>query len=60
MGEVYLPRTQNSIAKLLLNILTADLAAKYWAGIYTAAPELDDLRSDQRFKEMLKPLNLPE
>jgi hypothetical protein len=32
----------------------------YWAGVYAVAPELDDLRSDQRFKEMLKRLNLPE
>jgi serine/threonine protein kinase/Tfp pilus assembly protein PilF len=32
----------------------------YWCGVYAVAPELDDLRSDQRFKEMLKRLNLPE
>ena len=32
----------------------------YWAGVYAVAPELDDLRSDQVFKEMLKRLHLPE
>ncbi len=32
----------------------------YWAGVYAVAPELDDLRSEPRFKEMLKRMNLPE
>ena len=32
----------------------------YWSGVYAVAPELDDLRDDPRFKEMLKRLNLPE
>src|SRR5882762_2950305 len=32
----------------------------YWCGVYAVAPELDDLRGDPRFKEMLKRLNLPE
>jgi TolB-like protein/Tfp pilus assembly protein PilF len=30
------------------------------AGSYAVAPELDDLRSEPRFKEMLKRMNLPE
>ena len=32
----------------------------YWAGVYAVAPELDHLRNDPRFKEMLKRLSLPE
>jgi tetratricopeptide (TPR) repeat protein len=32
----------------------------YWSGVYAVAPELDELRDDPRFKEMLKRLNLPE
>ena len=30
------------------------------ANIYAVAPELDDLRSEPRFKAMLKRMNLPE
>ena len=30
------------------------------ANAYAVAPELDDLRSEPRFKEMLKRMNLPE
>jgi serine/threonine-protein kinase len=30
------------------------------ANLYAVAPELDDLRSEPRFKEMLKRMNLPE
>jgi hypothetical protein len=32
----------------------------YWAGVYAVAPKLDDSRSDQRFKEMLKRRHLLE
>lgn len=32
----------------------------YFASVYAVAPELDELRGDPRFKEMLKRLNLPE
>jgi hypothetical protein len=30
------------------------------ANVYAVAPELDDLRSEPRFKAMLKQMNLPE
>jgi hypothetical protein len=30
------------------------------ANTYAVAPELDDQRSEPRFKEMLKRMNLPE
>jgi hypothetical protein len=30
------------------------------ANLYAVTPELDDLRSEPRFKEMLKRMNLPE
>jgi hypothetical protein len=33
---------------------------RYWSSFYALDPVLDDLRSDPRFKEMLKRLNLPE
>ena len=36
------------------------LARAETASIYAVAPELDDLRSEPRFKEMLKRMNLPE
>ncbi|HLE63974.1 MAG TPA: hypothetical protein VI750_12570 [Pyrinomonadaceae bacterium] len=32
----------------------------YWSSVYAVAPELDELRDDPHFKEMLKRLNLPE
>jgi len=41
--------------------LEKDIAERSaWTGFYGVAPELDDLRSDRRFKAMLKRLNLPE
>jgi TolB-like protein/Tfp pilus assembly protein PilF len=36
------------------------LARAETANTYSVAPELDDLRSEPRFKEMLKRMNLPE
>ena len=36
------------------------LARAETANTYAVAPELDDLRSEPRFKEMLKRMNLPE
>lgn len=35
-------------------------ARGYWAGMFAVAPELDDLRSEPRFKALLKKMNLPE
>ena len=32
----------------------------YWANFYAVEPELDEVRSDSRFKDLLKRLNLPE
>jgi hypothetical protein len=36
------------------------LARAETASQYAVAPELDELRSEPRFKEMLKRMNLPE
>ena len=36
------------------------LARAETANTYAVAPELDELRSEPRFKEMLKRMNLPE
>jgi serine/threonine-protein kinase len=44
-----------------LNWLEKDIAEhSAQAPFYAVAPELDDLRSEPRFKEMLKRMNLPE
>ncbi|MCA1600447.1 MAG: protein kinase [Acidobacteria bacterium] len=41
--------------------LEKDVAERsFYASYYAVSPELDDLRSDPRFKVMLKRLNLPE
>ena len=44
-----------------LNYLDKHMSARAeTANTYAVAPELDDLRSEPRFKEMLKRMNLPE
>ena len=44
-----------------LNYLEKHMSARAeTANTYAVAPELDDLRSEHRFKEMLKRMNLPE
>jgi serine/threonine-protein kinase len=41
--------------------LEKDIAERSsWPVLYAVSPELDDLRDDPRFKDMLKRLNLPE
>lgn len=41
--------------------LEKDIAERSsWPVVYAVVPELDELRDDPRFKEMLKRLNLPE
>jgi len=44
-----------------LNWLEKHMSARLeTANTYAVAPELDDLRSEPRFKEMLKRMNLPD
>jgi hypothetical protein len=44
-----------------LNYLEKHMSARAeTANAYAVAPELDELRSEPRFKEMLKRMNLPE
>jgi hypothetical protein len=41
--------------------LEKDIAERSsWPVVYAVAPELDELRNDPRFKDILKRLNLPE
>ncbi len=64
----YVPSYAIAIAYIGLNEkdeaikwLEKDVAEhSFYASYYAVSPELDDLRSDPRFKAMLKRLNLPE
>jgi len=41
--------------------LEKDVAERgYWSGLLSVSPELDSLRDDPRFKNLLKRMNLPE
>ncbi|HET9533351.1 MAG TPA: tetratricopeptide repeat protein [Blastocatellia bacterium] len=44
-----------------LQMLEKEVAERgYWASTFAVAPELDELRSEPRFKALIKQLNLPE
>jgi hypothetical protein len=53
--------TDDSLGFCPLNWLEKHMSARSEsANPYAVAPELDDLRSEARFKETLKRMNLPE
>ncbi len=67
-GERYVPSYAVAIVYIGLNEkeeafgwLEKDVAEhSFYASYYAVSPELDDVRSDPRFKDLLKRLNLPE
>ena len=67
-GQRYLPKYAIALAHLGLNekeealqMLEQDLAEHgYWMGSILVVPELDALRSEPRFKALIKRMNLPE
>ena len=64
----YIPSMAIALAYLGLNekeealqMLEKDVSEHgYWVGTLAVAPELDELRSESRFKALIKRLNLPE
>ena len=68
LGQRYVPKTALAFAHLGLNekeealrMLEQDvLEHGYWVGSLAVEPEFDELRSDPRFKALIKRTNLPE